>query len=125
MDKEYFDYEEAAMEESTNALFAEICENLKYENSKPAVINPARVKDFIKALGFLKKYAKSNRSKISYKMHSPFKWMGCISLIGSNIYFDFDTFSAVAKLATVIDIYPRTNGTIQIDFMFNDLTVSQ
>lgn len=125
MEKEYFDYEEAAMEEGTDALLNEILGNLKHENSKPAVINPERIKDFVKTFGFLKKYANSNRSKVSYKMHSPFKWMGCISLVGSNMSFDFDTFDTVANLVTTIDIYPKTNGTVQIDFMFNDLTVSQ
>lgn len=119
----HFNYEEELSEEYLSAYYQALSERVEAENSTPEVINPARVAEFARTMKLLDKYAKKNKVKVTYAMHTPLKSMGCISLVGKNISFKPDLFEIISDVATVVDIYPRTNGFIQIDFVFSELTV--
>lgn len=62
-------------------------------------------------------------AKLSYEINTPYQSMGSISLTGKNLEFaDSALFLAAVNLASNIDIYAMTDGTVAIDFTFHGLT---
>ncbi len=57
-------------------------------------------------------------AEAAYKAN-PADKIGCVTLIGKNITFnDSDAFIQAVNLADVFEVYPKTDGTIQMDFTF-------
>lgn len=73
----------------------------------------------------LKYLAKNTRAKATYGTNNPIAGMGSVSIIGKNLRFknaDAKWFIKVAELAANLDIYPKTDGTVEICYTFYDLT---
>lgn len=101
----------------------EILSQIEREENAPAIINPDKILQMQVAHKILKQVAKGTGAKVTYKLHKPFKSMGSVSILGKNIKFDNpEWFIRLSKLASNVDIYPRTDGNIMIDFTFHGLT---
>lgn len=124
MKDNYFDFDDISGEELGD-IDIQIAKILKEYDTKTAVLNPKRAKDFANAVKLCVSYAKKHNAKVTYEMHKPYKHTGCVTLLGKNMAFDHKLFMAVSELSSVVDIYTKIDNTVQIDFCFNDLTVVQ
>lgn len=91
---------------------------------KPSIANLSRVKDVVSLKEYLDKKIISKK-KIICELNEPYKDVGSISIIAKDIQFsDPNDLILVLKLSDNMCIYPRTDGKIQMDFMFYDLTTT-
>ena len=82
------------------------------------------VDDKIEMIDLLEKYLNSSveNVKVTKHINEPFKGMGYISVTGKDIIFESPgTLATAAALASNVDIYPKTDGTVQVDFTFHGI----
>ena len=104
-------------------LLDSLTEMIQESESRTSLVAPARLQQFAAAHNILKHLTKGTGVKLTYEMHEPFASVGSITVVGKNPKFRRpDLFVKAARLASNVDIYPRTDGTIQIDFTFHGLT---
>ena len=93
------------------------------EESKTSIINPKRVREVLVAHKTLKYLTEGTSTKVAYKLHDEFQSVGTVSVIGKDVTFPHsDWFVRACKLASNIDVYPRTDGLIRLDLTFYGLT---
>ena len=93
------------------------------EEQHPAIINDKKI-DLMQAVyeQIQEAFARSD-VVVKQKIHEPFKSMGSILMVGTCIeIFKTSKFAGLLRLADNVDIYPKTNGTIQIAMTFHGLT---
>lgn len=60
--------------------------------------------------------------KISYELFSPYDTMGIVSVVGAQLSFaNSELFMKALGLANNFEVYPKTDGTLQMDFTFHGL----
>lgn len=102
-----------------------ISEQAAQEDCKTAIINPMKVKMVLCAYKLLKYITKGSKVKVTYELNKPYKSMGSITVVGKELSFSkSEWFVAAAKLASNVNVYPKTNGTVQMDFTFHGLTTT-
>lgn len=58
-------------------------------------------------------------TKISYKLNKTFKGMGSVSVVGTKLeYSNSELYTEAMNLADNFEVYPKVNGTVQINFTF-------
>lgn len=122
-EKEFMsDSEVEEMLESLTDLIGEQAEN---EDNKTSIINPKKVQAVLYTYRVLKYLTKGTNAKITYALNEPYKSMGSVSIVGKELTFSNPKWFMVAvKLASNFNVYPKTNGTVQMDFTFHGLTIS-
>lgn len=107
--------------EETMDAFCEIIENF---GTGVSVLNPEKTKMVLLIFNTLKNQLKRYNVEVNCRLNEPFSNMGCISITGkSPVFYDSTWLSAVAKLASNFNVYPKTNGTVQMDFTFYGLSI--
>lgn len=90
-------------------------------NNDPCV-DKERISQMLYSYLALRHITKGRNVKIKYELFKPAKNMGYISVSGKKIdYYDSKLFRTVALLATNFEAYPKTNGTVQLNFTFHKL----
>lgn len=118
---EFLTDEEA--EAMLDSLLDSLTEMIQESESRTSLVVPARLQQFAAAHNILKHLTKGTGVRLTYEMHEPFASVGSITVVGKTPKFRRpDLFVKAARLASNVDIYPRTDGTIQIDFTFHGLT---
>lgn len=122
-EKEFMsDSEVEEMLESLTDLIGEQAEN---EDNKTSIINPKKVQAVLYTYRVLKYLTKGTNAKVTYALNEPYKSMGSVSIVGKELTFSNPKWFMVAvKLASNFNVYPKTNGTVQMDFTFHGLTIS-
>ena len=60
--------------------------------------------------------------RVKYKLFEPSKNMGYVSVVGKRVNYENNkVFMYITSLATNFEAYPKTNGTIQLNFTFHKL----
>ncbi len=114
---------DAEVEEMLDGLI-DLIEGQSEDNSI-AVINPRKIQAVLYTYKVLKYLTKGTGAKVSYVLNEPYKSMGSVSVCGKNLTFSNPKWFMVAvKLASNFNVYPKTNGTVQMDFTFHGLTVT-
>ena len=114
---------EDEVNEVLDNIMQELGKEIEKEDNQDAIVVPIKVKMVMYAYKILKHLTMGTEAKVTYKLNKPYKSMGSVSVVGRNLSIcDTKEFVAVAKLASNLDIYPKTNGAIQIDFTFHGLT---
>ena len=122
-EKEFMsDSEVEEMLESLTDLIGEQAEN---EDNRTSIINPRKVQAVLYTYKVLKYLTKGTNAKVTYALNEPYKSMGSVSIVGKELTFSNPKWFMVAvKLASNFNVYPKTNGTVQMDFTFHGLTIS-
>lgn len=116
------DSEVEEMLESLTDLIGEQAEN---EDNRTSIINPKKVQAVLYTYKVLKYLTKGTNAKVTYALNEPYKSMGSVSIVGKELTFSNPKWFMVAvKLASNFNVYPKTNGTVQMDFTFHGLTIS-
>lgn len=120
-DTEFMSDEE--VEEMLDNLVTTIGDEIAADNSHVAIINPYRIQQVLYTYKVMKYLAKGTKAKVSYKLHSPFKSMGSVSVVGTDMLFrNTEWFIKAVELASNFEVYPKTDGTVQMNFTFHGLT---
>lgn len=91
-----------------------------------SIVNPERLKCIALAYKIIKYLIKGKNVKFAYDIHEPYTSMGSISVVGRELKVENPTlFVKVVKLASNFEVYPRTDGTVQMDFTFHKLTIKE
>lgn len=62
--------------------------------------------------------------EVELELFKPFSNMGVISFEGKKVYFeDSGVFAEMAELADNIEVYPKLNGNIHINFTFYKISI--
>lgn len=57
--------------------------------------------------------------KVTYKLNKPFKGMGCVGVTCKKLDFtDSEAFKEAIKLSNNFEVYPKVDGTLQMNFTF-------
>ena len=82
----------------------------------------ARICQMLYSYLALRHITKGRNVKVKYELFQPSKNMGYISVTGRKIdYQNSKVFKTVTALATNFEAYPKTNGTVQLNFTFHKL----
>lgn len=85
-------------------------------------VDKARICQILYSYLALRHITKGRNVKVEYKLFEPSKNMGDISVIGRRVdYHDSKVFRTVTSFATNFEVYPKTNGTVQLNFTFHKL----
>lgn len=121
-EKDNYDLED--YDENFDALIDCYCEQAEFEDDISAVANLPRVKVLLFVYKVLQHYMHGKSAKVSYKLNEPYKSMGSVSVVGRNLTFNGEKWLLpLTQLASNFNVYPKTDGTVQMDFTFHGLTV--
>ena len=85
-------------------------------------VNEDRVADILYGYKALQDIILGKDVKISYSVFEPTDGMGCVSVEGKSVECkETSKLKAVIDLATNFEVYPKVNGTIQMNFTFHGL----
>jgi len=116
---------DAEVEEMLESLTDLIGEQAENEDNRTSIINPRKVQAVLYTYKVLKYLTKGTNAKVTYALNEPYKSMGSVSIVGKELTFSNPKWFMVAvKLASNFNVYPKTNGTVQMDFTFHGLTIS-
>lgn len=117
-DEAFLNDEEA--EAAINETIEEVAEAIQAEEQGIIFTNPRKMKDLMVVYKLMKYITSGKRLKITYEINKPYKTMAFISIIGKDLKFSHPQWFVMAtKIASNVDIFPRVDGTVQIDFTFN------
>ena len=114
---------DAEVEEMLDNLVTTIGDEAAADDSQTAIINPYRIQQVLYTYKVLKYLTKGTKAKVTYALHEPYKSMGVVSVVGSDLLFrNTEWFMKAVELASNFEVYPKTDGTVQMDFTFHGLT---
>lgn len=116
---------DAEVEEMLESLTDLIGEQAENEDNRTSIINPKKVQAVLYTYKVLKYLTKGTNAKVTYALNEPYKSMGSVSIVGKELTFSNPKWFMIAvRLASNFNVYPKTNGTVQMDFTFHGLTIS-
>lgn len=114
---------DAEVEEMLDDIINAIGEEAKIEDMETQMVNPYKLKSVLYTFKLLKYLTKGKKAKITYELHKPYKSMGYVSITGLDLSFDkMEWFLKAVELASNFEVYPKTDGTVQMNFTFHGLT---
>lgn len=114
---------DADVEEMLDNLVTTVGNKAIVDDNKPAVINPERIQQLLYTYKIVKYLTKGTKAKVSYTLHEPYKSMGYVSVTGSSIQFgNTEWFLKAVELASNFEVFPKTDGTVEMNFTFHGLT---
>lgn len=120
-DTEFMSDEE--VEEMLNNIVSTIGEEAAADDSRTSIVNPYKIQQVLYTYKMLKYLTKGTKARVSYKLHAPYKSMGSVSIVGSDLSFrNTGWFMKAVHLASNFEVYPKTDGTVQMNFTFHGLT---
>lgn len=65
-------------------------------------------------------------AKATYTFKDPLSHMGCVRVVGRGLIIPNPTlFSKLSKIASIFEVYPKVDGTVQMDFGFDRYKAAQ
>jgi len=112
-------------EKETEFMLEKLYKKICREENKTSVNNPKKIALVSAVFKTLSQNVTGTNVRVTCKVNEPFRSMACVSVNGFNIFFKDPTlFAKCARLASNIDCYPKTDGSVQIDFTFHGITVT-
>lgn len=126
MYEEEFDeeYDEDERDGRTDAVLLALGEMIEAVESRTAIINPRRMAQMERCYDLIQTRLLSPGAELSYRVHEPYKSMGCITLEADNFTVrQTKAFQQACRLANNVELYPLVNGKLRIAFSFDGLTI--
>ncbi len=100
-----------------------LAEQVKAEEMCKEIIDPNKLRAVAYTYKLMRYLTKGTKAKVKYELHEPFMSMGTVSVVGASITITKSKlFVKAAELASNFEVYPKTNGTVQMNFTFHGLT---
>lgn len=118
---EDFNSEEEAMA-FVDEVIANIAHDVSEDENIASVVASDRVKEVKMAHKVLKLITKGKNVDIQCELNAPYMSMGAVSITGKEIVITNPTlFTKISEIASNFEVYPKTNGTVQMNFTFHNL----
>ena len=118
--------DEADLEELEDYLDEDIlrlAQMIEEEESRPALVNPIRISEVFTAYRLLNSALEGEKVMVTYKLHEPWKSAGSVSIIGEDlVILNTEAFARATRLASNLEAYSRTDGSICVTLTFYGLT---
>lgn len=112
------------VDEMLDELLQCIGKQIESEDNDDSITDINRVKQIAYVHNLLKYVSKGTRCKVVCELNEPLKSMGSVSIIGKNIVFKKpEWLMRAVEFASNLDVYPKTDGTVEMDFTFHGVTV--
>jgi len=100
-----------------------LSKNIDENEKSKVVVDDARVHDIMYSKSILEKIIEGDGVVVTHKLHEPFNSVGSVSVTGKDIIVtDSVTFNWIVSVASNVEVYPKTDGTIVMTFTFHGLT---
>lgn len=112
------------VEETIDSIVAAVGERIAADESRTSIINLIKLKQIGFTYKVLKYMTAGSKAKVTYKLNEPYTSVGFVSVVGKDISFNHpEWLLKIAEYASNIEAYPRTDGTVQMNFTFHGLTL--
>ena len=109
--------------EYLDAIVSAFGEQIEADEERTSFLNLDTKRLMTASFLALKKAIEGDSVKVQYHPHEPYTSMGFISITGKNVHVtDPKMFSAISQLASNMEAFPKTDGSIQINLTFHGLT---
>ena len=121
-DTEFMTDEE--VEQMLDSIVASVGDVASDDNSRTSVVNVYKMRQMLYVYKVMKYLAKGQKGvKVDCKLHTPYNSMGYVSVVGKKLAFRKpEWFMKAVELSNNFEVYPKTNGTVQMNFTFHGLT---
>lgn len=110
-------------DEEAMAFVDEVVTEIANSEAGTSVTIPERVKRVEVAYKALRLIAKGKDVDVTYELNAPYTSMGSVSIVGKEVIITNPAlFAKVAEMASNFEVYPKTNGTVEMNFTFHNLT---
>lgn len=121
-DTEFMTDEE--VENMLDSIVTTVGDTVADNDRRTSFVNVYKIQQVLYVYKVMKYLTKGQSGvKISYELYKPFNSMGYVSVIGKKIVFRKpEWFMKAVELSNNFEVYPKTNGTVQMNFTFHGLT---
>lgn len=131
MDNEEFDFETEMTEEDKNIndtmdrIITIWKKEMENDGEKVSILAPAKMQKVFKTYKDMKHMTKDAKDvRVLCEVNEPFISIGSVSVIGKNIVFNNpELFMQAVRSANNFEVYPKNDGTVQMNFTFHGLTM--
>lgn len=100
-----------------------IASAISAEESGVSVVRPDKLEMIATVYDAVKASTGGRGVKVSYELNAPYTSMGSVSVIGKEIKIvNTKLFTMAVSLASNFEVYTKTNGKIQMDLTFHNIT---
>ena len=93
------------------------------DETRPSILNPLRMEQFLFANTVLEKMIQATDMKCSFTMHEPFNSMGSICMEGDTLEFsDCKRLGRAIEFSNNVEIFPTNDGKVRLVLTFHGLT---
>lgn len=113
------------VEEAIEFITLETAKMIAEDESKSSVINPDKTKNLLNTYKLMKYLMKDNKkAKVTCEFNEPFNSMGSVGVTGRRLNFRKpEWFMKAVELSDNFEVYPKADGTVQMNFTFHGLTI--
>ena len=109
-------------QKSKTSSFEKMFEKVVCKTEKYGAADTERIAQFVDSYNTLKDMLKKSGCKITHEVHKDCVGMGAILITSEQLVIeDTHVFREVSELANNFEVYPKTDGTIQMNFAFYGL----
>lgn len=114
---------DADVDAALDTLVTVVAQTSRVEDNRTQIVNPIIMQHLLYTYKILKYLTKGTGTKVTYELHEPYKSMGSVTVCGKNITFAKpEWFMKAVELAANFEVYPKTDGTVEMNFTFHGLT---
>lgn len=114
---------DADVDAALDTLVTVVAQTSRVEDTRTQIVNPITMQHLLYTYKILKYLTKGTGTKVTYELHEPYKSMGSVTVCGKNITFAKpEWFMKAVELAANFEVYPKTDGTVEMNFTFHGLT---
>lgn len=111
-------------EEYIDALVGLIADKLREDVDNATIANPPEWNRMAAVYKTMKYLTKGTGAKVTYGQNKILTSTGFVTVVSKDLRFSRpDLFIKAARLASNFEVFPKIDGTVQLDFAFNELTV--
>lgn len=110
------------MEEMLDSFIELIRDDIEKDENRLSIINPLRVGQLLDSYKLLRNLLKDTEAVVTWNLYEPFKSMGAVRVNGPEMVFlNSSLFAKAIEAASNVEIYPKTDGTVQMNLTFHGL----
>ena len=114
---------DADVDAALDTLVTVVAQTARVEDNRTQIVNPITMQHLLYTYKILKYLTKGTGAKVTYELHEPYKSIGSVTVCGRNITFAKpEWFMKAVELAANFEVYPKTDGTVEMNFTFHGLT---
>lgn len=116
--------EDKDVNDAIENIIAILKKQMEKDGGNVSIVAPAQMQRLANTYRTVKRMTNGIKGvKVLCEVNEPFTSMGSISVIGRNIAFNNpELFMRSVKAANSFEVYPKTDGTVQMNFTFHGLT---